>query len=110
MSTEQKQGWLARLKAGLGKSSAAITDSIGGLFSGKRKLDDATIEDLEDALIMADFGAPTAAKVVSTLSASKYDKDIAPEEVREAVFQTCGIRLEWEVMRVGEPAPEADKE
>ncbi len=26
--------------------------------------------------------------------------------VREKVFQTSGIRLEWEIMRVGEPAPD----
>lgn len=28
------------------------------------------------------------------------------EAVREKVFQTHGIRLEWEIMRVGEPAPD----
>jgi UDP-N-acetylmuramate dehydrogenase len=28
------------------------------------------------------------------------------EMVREKVFQTHGIRLEWEIMRVGEPAPD----
>ncbi|MDU8943098.1 UDP-N-acetylmuramate dehydrogenase [Ovoidimarina sediminis] len=28
------------------------------------------------------------------------------EKVREKVFQTSGIKLEWEIMRVGEPAPE----
>ncbi len=28
------------------------------------------------------------------------------ERVREKVFQHSGIRLEWEIMRVGEPAPD----
>ena len=77
MSTVEKKGWLARLRDGLGKSSAAITDGIGGLFSGRKRLDDATLEDLEDILIMADFGAPTAAKVVAALSASKFNNGSA---------------------------------
>ena len=85
MSTVEKKGWLGRLREGLGKSSAAITEGIGGLFSGRKRLDDATLEDLEDILIMADFGAPTAAKVVAALSASKFNKDVEPGEVREAV-------------------------
>ena len=37
-----KAGWYARLKAGLGRSSAAL--GIGGLFKG-RKLDEATLDE-----------------------------------------------------------------
>ena len=48
--------------------------------------------------------------LVNTGGASAADLEGVGEEVREAVFQTSGIRLEWEVMRVGEPAPEADEE
>jgi fused signal recognition particle receptor len=85
MSTAEKKGWLSRLKQGLGRSSQALTGGLTGLFTGRRKLDDATLEDLEDILIMADFGVPTAARIISKLSADRYDKDIAPEEVRELI-------------------------
>ena len=45
--------------------------------------------------------------LVNTGGATAADLEGLGEEVREAVFQHSGIRLEWEVMRVGEPAPEA---
>ena len=47
--------------------------------------------------------------LVNTGGATAADLEGLGEEVREAVFQRSGIRLEWEVMRVGEPAPEADE-
>ncbi|MCV6592488.1 MAG: UDP-N-acetylmuramate dehydrogenase [Silicimonas sp.] len=44
--------------------------------------------------------------LVNTGGATAADLEGLGEEVRDAVFQTAGITLEWEVMRVGEPAPE----
>ncbi|CAN5381705.1 signal recognition particle-docking protein FtsY [soil metagenome] len=74
-------GWLNRLKLGLSKSSKALGDSITGIFT-KRRLDTATLEDLEDVLIQADLGPAMANRVVKAVSAGRYDKEIEPEEVR----------------------------
>ncbi|MCO8144154.1 UDP-N-acetylmuramate dehydrogenase [Rhodovulum tesquicola] len=38
--------------------------------------------------------------------ASAADLEGLGEEVRKRVFQNAGIQLEWEIMRVGEPAPD----
>ena len=46
--------------------------------------------------------------LVNTGGATAADLEGLGEEVRERVFHHSGIRLEWEVMRVGEPAPEAN--
>ncbi len=46
--------------------------------------------------------------LVNTGGATAADLEGLGEEVRERVFEHAGIRLEWEIMRVGEPAPEAD--
>ena len=46
--------------------------------------------------------------LVNTGGATAADLEGLGEEVRERVFSTSGIRLEWEIMRVGEPAPEAE--
>ena len=46
--------------------------------------------------------------LVNTGGASAADLEGLGEEVRERVFEHSGIRLEWEIMRVGKPAPEAD--
>ena len=48
--------------------------------------------------------------LINTGTATAADLEELGEEVREKVFQHSGIRLEWEIMRVGEPAPEAETE
>jgi len=44
--------------------------------------------------------------LTNTGDASAADLEGLGEEVRKKVFQNAGITLEWEIMRVGEPAPE----
>jgi len=46
--------------------------------------------------------------LINTGDASATDLELLGEDVRKKVFTTSGIRLEWEVMRVGEPAPEIE--
>lgn len=45
--------------------------------------------------------------LINTGGASAADLEGLGEEVRKKVFQMRGIELEWEIMRVGEPAPGA---
>jgi UDP-N-acetylmuramate dehydrogenase len=44
--------------------------------------------------------------LINTGAATAADLEGLGEEVRKTVFQASGISLEWEIMRVGEPAPE----
>ena len=44
--------------------------------------------------------------LVNTGDATANDLESLGEEVRKKVFQDSGIELQWEIMRVGEPAPE----
>jgi len=46
--------------------------------------------------------------MVNTGGATAADLEGLGEEVRKRVFQNSGITLEWEIMRVGEPAPTDD--
>jgi fused signal recognition particle receptor len=78
------RGWLARLRAGLSRSSSKLGDGISGIFT-KRKLDDAALEELEELLISADLGVATAAKLSANLARERFDKDVSPEEVRGAL-------------------------
>jgi fused signal recognition particle receptor len=73
--------WFKRLKQGLGKSSAKLSGGITALFT-KRKLDDATLEELEELLITADLGAATAAKMTAQLAKNRFGKDISPDEIK----------------------------
>lgn len=79
-----KTGWFQRLKSGLSKTSSKLTDGITSVFT-KRKLDAATLDDLEDLLIQADLGLETSERIASTLKKTRYDKAITPEEVRQVL-------------------------
>ncbi len=78
---EVKLSWFERLRRGLLRSSNSLSESIGGIFT-KRKLDDDTLQDLEDVLIQADLGLETAMRVTDALSSVRYGKDVTGEEVR----------------------------
>jgi fused signal recognition particle receptor len=75
------RGWWQRLTEGMRRTSSSLSESVTGLFT-KRKLDDATLQDLEDALIQADLGVPTAMRITEAISAGRYNKEISPREVR----------------------------
>ena len=77
----QRRGWFSRLSDGLSKSSRSITGSITSIFT-KKKLDKATLQDLEDVLLQADLGLPMAERIVREVSSGRYDKEIDPEEVK----------------------------
>jgi fused signal recognition particle receptor len=79
----EKKGWLSRLREGLSKSTKRVTESITGLFT-KKKLDQDTLNDLEDALIQADLGVSVAARLVEKLGKERFGKEVTDEEVRAA--------------------------
>lgn len=87
-------GFMERLKRGLGKTSSKLSGGITGLFT-KRKLDAATLDDLEDVLIEADLGLDTAERILETLRKGRYEKGIDVEDVRAV--------LKAEVERALEP-------
>ena len=58
-------GFFSRLKAGLSKSSQALGNSLS--FMSGKKLSADQLDELEDALIMADLGVATAARIVDNL-------------------------------------------
>lgn len=72
--------WYQRLRAGLARTSSQLTGQISALFT-KRKLDDETLEDLEDLLIQSDLGVETAMRITGALSSERYGKDVTGEDV-----------------------------
>ncbi|TPK11269.1 signal recognition particle-docking protein FtsY [Mesorhizobium sp. B2-5-9] len=76
-----RQSWFQRMRDGLARSSRELTGNIAGVFT-KRKLDEETLQDLEDVLIRADLGVETALRVTDSLAASRYGKDVSDTEVR----------------------------
>jgi fused signal recognition particle receptor len=87
-----KGGWFERLRQGLSRTSSKLGDGITSLFT-KRKLDAATLDDLEDLLIQSDLGVETAMRITTTLSSGRYAKGIAPEEVRAVLAEEVAAVL-----------------
>ena len=81
VAASETGGWLQRLKSGLGKTSSKLTTGIADLFS-KRKLDAATLDDLEDLLTQADLGLPTTARITAAIGAGRFEKGISADDVR----------------------------
>ncbi|PBC05741.1 signal recognition particle-docking protein FtsY [Mesorhizobium sp. WSM3860] len=76
-----RRSWFQRMRDGLARSSRELTGNIAGVFT-KRKLDEDTLQDLEDVLIRADLGVETALRVTDSLASSRYGKDVSDSEVR----------------------------
>jgi fused signal recognition particle receptor len=98
-----RQSWFQRLRQGLSRSSKELSGNIAGIFT-KRKLDEDTLQDLEDVLIRADLGVETALRVTDALAASRYGKDVSDHEVRsimavevEKVLKPVALPLELDL-------------
>ncbi|WP_421578087.1 signal recognition particle-docking protein FtsY [Shinella sp. M31] len=77
---QPKRTWFQRLREGLSRTSSQLTGQITSLFT-KRKLDDETLQDLEDLLIQADLGVETALRITDTLASERYGKDVTGTDV-----------------------------
>ena len=98
-----KQSWFQRMREGLSRSSRELSANITGIFT-KRKLDEDTLQDLEDVLIRADLGVETAMRVTDTLAATRMGRDIGDAEVRgvmateiEKVLKPVALPLELDL-------------
>jgi fused signal recognition particle receptor len=80
VSAAPKRTWFQRLRDGLSRTSSQLTGQIASLFT-KRKLDDDTLQDLEDLLIQADLGVETALRITDALAAERYGKDVSGSDV-----------------------------
>ncbi len=89
----KKLSWFERLKQGLSRSSGALGEGISSIFT-KRKLDDDTLQDLEDILIQADLGVETAMTITDRLSEGRYNKEVTDREVQEILAEEVDKVLE----------------
>ena len=79
-------GFFQRLRGGLEKTRQSLMGSLEAVFSRKR-LDVDTLDELEEALILADLGAPTADRVVEEVNARVKSRAIeAGDGLREGVI------------------------
>jgi fused signal recognition particle receptor len=93
----ERRGWLGRLRAGMARSSARLTQGINTIFT-RRRLDDEALLELEELLISSDMGVGVAGEVAEALRKARFNQEVSPEEVRAALAEEV-IRLVEPVMR-----------
>ena len=97
VETEERRGWFNRLRAGMSRSSARLTQGINTIFT-RRRLDDEALAELEELLIASDMGVGVAGEVAEALRKTRFNQEISPEEVRAALAEQV-IRLVEPVMK-----------
>ena len=74
-----KEGFFARLKRGLKRTSENIGSGFFGLFKGK-KIDDELFEELEEQLLIADVGVETTTRLIKSLTEQASRKQLKDGE------------------------------
>jgi fused signal recognition particle receptor len=83
-TTQTTAAWWQRLASGLKRSSSVLGEAIAHVVA-KRQLDEATIEEIEDALIRADLGTETAGRIATELRYGRFNTAITADEIKEVV-------------------------
>jgi fused signal recognition particle receptor len=76
--------WRDRLFGGLKRTSDRLGDNLTGLFN-KAALDDQTLDEIEEALIVSDLGPAMAARIRGRLSEGRFNKELTEEYLREII-------------------------
>lgn len=77
-------GFFDKIKQGFKKTSDAVNHSLDSVFAAFVKVDDDLLEELEEALILSDVGASTAAKIVAEVEKrAKLRKTTTADELRD---------------------------
>jgi fused signal recognition particle receptor len=80
--------WFKKLKEGLGKTSAKVTNQLSNQLSsllGKQRIDAASLEEVEDALIAADLGTQSAMRLAAAMRKHKFEGPITSESLAVAL-------------------------
>ncbi len=83
---ENTQSWFGRLRTGLSKSANRLSEGIGSILTD-RKLDTATLSEIEDLLITADLGPATAMRLTAQLGSRRFERGISADTVRSALAE-----------------------
>jgi fused signal recognition particle receptor len=70
----------ARLKRGLSRTRANLTDALGDLLQGRRQIDDELLEELETLLLMSDVGVDATRQIIDNLTQQVRRRELGDPE------------------------------
>jgi fused signal recognition particle receptor len=83
----KKTGWLGRLGNKLGATRQSLGRGLNNLLLGKRELDDALLEDLEDILLTADIGVQVTQEIIAAVTDKIARKQLSDAAAVVALVQ-----------------------
>ncbi len=78
------ESWSDRLFGGFRKTSEKLTENLAGIVS-KTRLDEAQLDEIEDALILSDLGPRAAARIRERLAGERFERGADEAAIRQAV-------------------------
>ncbi|MBQ8881576.1 MAG: signal recognition particle-docking protein FtsY [Oscillospiraceae bacterium] len=93
-------GFFDKIKAGLTKTRDALSNTLGGVFSGFSEIDDDFYDELEESLILADLGVDTAVKATDLLRKTIKEQHLKTTEEAKAALKEILV----EMLNVGDTA------
>jgi fused signal recognition particle receptor len=82
----EKQGFFRRLRNRLSKTRQGFVSRVDQLLLGKKEIDEALLEELEEILITSDLGVQTTIALIEKVREKVERKDLSnPEELKEAL-------------------------
>jgi fused signal recognition particle receptor len=90
---EPRRSWFDQLRRGLARSSSALSDNLASALT-KRKLDEDTLDRLEEVLIKADLGVAMAGRIRARIGSGRYDRGLSADDVRDVLASEIASVLE----------------
>ncbi|MCO1332868.1 signal recognition particle-docking protein FtsY [Microbulbifer sp. OS29] len=74
---KKKEGFFARIRRGLSRTSNQFAEGMGNLFLGAKEIDEDLLEELETQLLMADVGVEATSEIVERLTERVSRRELA---------------------------------
>ena len=85
--------WFKKLKTGLSKSASKVEGAIASI-TGKKTIDQETIDDIEDQLILADLGIEVASRITKKIKDQKFELNKNKEIEKLDIAKTLASEIE----------------
>ena len=84
---KEKLGFFGRIKQGLGRTRANLSEGLASLFLGKKQIDDDLLEDIETQLLVADIGVEATSKIIDRLTDRVARKQLSDAQALYGALQ-----------------------
>lgn len=78
--TDEKKGFFSRLKSGLNKTRVQFSQGLGNVIFGKKIIDEALLDQIEEQLLLADVGVEACLEITKNLTQQISRRQLADSE------------------------------